>query len=136
MTQPQQSGKPRHQRQAETEPLGRATGLAAHAIEFLENELLLRLRNARPPIGDDDREFLSATPDAEQDSTARRIFCSVGEQVLNDVRQDAGVGFDPEPRRDQPQAAALLFDNRGILDCKLVEQRSQIEDLGPRHYPT
>ena len=115
---------PRHaldDRQPEAEPARHLGGLV-EALELLEDELLLRGRNAEAGVPDLQRDAGAAPPRAHQHAPARRVFDRIRDQVLQDAAQEPAVRAHGEGRRHDAQLDSLVPRHRLELAPHLPEQ--------------
>ena len=118
-------------RQAEAQA-ARHLGALIEAVEFLEDRLLLRMRDAEPGIVDVDAQPPAPAPAADQHAAVGRVLDGVGDQVLQQPAQQPAVGLHRERGGHEFELRALLLRQRREFDLELAQQLvdAEADDLG------
>ena len=121
-----------HDRQAEAQS-ARHLGAFVEPMEFAEDHLLLRRRNAEPGVVDVDAQVAAPKPAADQHAALRRVFDRVGDEVLQQPPQQAAVGADGQRAGHESQIEAFLARQRREFDLELAQHLvdAEADELRP-----
>ena len=114
--------------QPKAQPRG-AIAIDLQPLEFLEDDVELRFRNARPRVMHLDPQHVAVAAAAHQHPALLRVLDGVGHEILQHAPQELAVGVECQPAGRNRELQSLLARGGPELDRQRLENVVDVEGL-------